>query len=110
MMNEINKVIDLVVADFADWTNRSEMSDERKVERIEDFKNAINVRKGKKYYKIVSGGSVWGFVVAVDDDPKFRKGDLLKPASWATPARNAARGNVLDGIEHVNWTGPNYLK
>ena len=41
---------------------------------------------------------------------KFKKGDLLKAAGWAAPARNAARGNILKGGYVINWTGPLYLK
>ena len=40
---------------------------------------------------------------------KFKKGDLLKPAGYDKPARNAARGNILDGGFQINWTGPLYL-
>lgn len=65
--------------------------------------------EGKKYIRIVSGGSAWGFVVNCHDDAKFKYGDILKTASWATPARNQARGNVF-GEYKINWTGPNYLK
>ena len=58
-----------------------------------------------------NGGNVWGFVVAVDDDKKFKKGDLLKPAGYNAPARNAARGNVLEGGFRIRWTGTcEYLK
>ena len=42
-------------------------------------------------------GQVWGFVVNTDSDKKFKKGDLLK-AGFNAPARNAARGNVLEGV------------
>ena len=49
--------------------------------------------------------NVWGFVVAVDTDKKFKKGDLLKPAGFNAPARNAARGNVLEGGFRIRWTG-----
>ena len=44
------------------------------------------------------------------DDQKFKAGDLLKAASWAAPARNKARGNILKGdYSWVRWTGPEYL-
>jgi hypothetical protein len=52
---------------------------------------------------------VWGFIQK-EDDKKFRAGDILKAASWAAPARNKARGNVLDeDFSWVRWTGPEYL-
>jgi|TARA_R110002020_G_scaffold74748_8_gene190957 hypothetical protein len=71
------------------------------------------VKYGRKYAKVVSGGQgtpcVTAFVVTASDDKKFRLGDLLKPSGWATPARNSARGNVLDGGYSIKWTGPLYL-
>ena len=77
---------------------------------IEEFNESISYSVGQKYIKIVKGGSVWGFVVNTDKDKKFRKGDILKAASWAAPARNAARGNVLDDGYSIACTGPHYLK
>jgi len=77
---------------------------------IEEFNESISYSVGQKYIKIVKGGSVWGFVVNTDKDKKFRKGDILKAASWAAPARNATRGNVLDGGYSIACTGPHYLK
>ena len=54
-------------------------------------------------------GQVWAFVVNTDDDKKFKRGDVLKAAGFNAPARNAPRGNVLDGGFNIRWTGPLYL-
>jgi hypothetical protein len=79
-------------------------------ERIEDFIKKVTVTEGKKYIKILCDRSVWGFVVNVDDDKKFKRGDILKPAGFSAPARNKPRGNVIAGGYRVQWTGPNYLR
>lgn len=39
-------------------------------------------------------------------------GDVLKPASWKTPAKHA-RGNILDehnGLRYMSSYGPAYLR
>ena len=78
----------------------------------EKFANSFMIKQGQKYIKIGKKsscsskmGSVWGFVVATDNDPKFSKGAILKAAGWKTPARNFARGNVYDAKYAVCWTG-----
>ena len=78
---------------------------------IEEFTEGWVVKEGSKYTKISTrnGGNAWGFVVNTDTDKKFKKGDLLKCAGYSAPARNAARGNVLEGGFAINWTGPLYL-
>ena len=53
--------------------------------------------------------SASSFIVAVDDVKRFKKGDILMAASWNAPARNRARGNVIDGGYGINWTGAEYL-
>ena len=80
-------------------------------EMTKEFADGFVVKKGKKYIKILTnnGGSAWGFVVNTDTDKKFKKGDILKCAGYKAPARNAARGNVLEGNYPINWTGPVYL-
>ena len=79
----------------------------------EKFINGWTVKNGSKYIKLIKKlgmqNSVWGFVVATDNDKMFKKDDLLKPAGWNAPARNKPRGNVLEGGFPVNWTGPLYL-
>ena len=79
---------------------------------MEEFTTKWVVKKGKKYVKILTdyGDSAWGFVVNTNDDKKFKRGDILKCAGWAAPARNAARGNILEGGYPIQWTGPVYLK
>jgi len=78
----------------------------------ENYCNGLRVEENRRYWKIIStngsgsSGSVNGFICKAGDK-KFREGDMLKAAGWAAPARNFARGNVLDGrgVNEVRWTG-----
>ena len=76
----------------------------------EEYCDGLEVTEGSRYWKIIgksgSSRSVKGFI-AKAGDKKFREGDMLKAAGWAAPARNFARGNVLDGtgVKMVRWTG-----
>jgi hypothetical protein len=110
MMNtEISTLIEAIKTDYLSWSSASgELSEHRK-HMIETFNDSIRVEDGRKYVKIISGTSVWGFLVKGTNDKQFKQGDILKPASWATPARNKARGNILEGGYSIRWTGPNYL-
>ena len=110
MTNEIEKVLETMIEDYKRWSGpeRSQIKDEM----TEDFCNGLRVEENRRYWKIIStnnGGtstSVSGFIVKAGDK-KFREGDMLKAAGWAAPARNFARGNVLDGrgVNEVRWTG-----
>lgn len=71
---------------------------------IEEFESTLRVDEGNKYLKVVCRNSVHSFILTKDDG-KFRKGDVLKAASWAAPARNFVRGNILDGTANPTWTG-----
>ena len=83
-----------------------------KDEMEENYCNGLRVEENRRYWKITSTNgsgtqrSVNGFI-AKAGDKKFREGDMLKAAGWAAPARNFARGNVLDGykVDEVRWTG-----
>tara|TARA_Y100001963_G_scaffold41825_1_gene58630 strand:+ start:78 stop:401 length:324 start_codon:yes stop_codon:yes gene_type:complete len=99
----------LIEAANADYERSYPRLAEREREMVDRFNARWEVKVGKKYIKLIHDDSAWAFVVHIDDDDKFRRGDILKPAGWATPARNAARGNVLDGGYQVEWTGPMYL-
>ena len=109
MNNEMTALIENIKADYAD-VRYSSGNDEIRKEMIAEFNEKITYKAGSKYIKVFSeGGSVWGFVVNTDNDKKFKKGDILKAAGWAAPARNKARGNILEGGYTINWTGPLYL-
>ena len=111
MNNEMNALIANIKNDYLNWTMlcaKDTLSDTNKT-MIAEFNDKLTYKMGSKYIKVISGGSVWGFVVNTDKDKKFKCGDILKAAGWAAPARNAARGNILDGGYTIRWTGPLYL-
>lgn len=114
MSVSINKqfdTIELGIANMLSAANHdyNKFLDNEKMQK--EFAGDWVIKYGQKYIKIMTkkGGSVWGFVVNTDNDKKFKKGDLLKAAGYNSPARNGARGNVLDGGFDIQWTGPLYL-
>ena len=100
-------IANMIAAANKDYMNFP-VNDDMKAELVD----AWVVRPGSKYIKILrdNGGSAWGFVVNTDNDNKFKKGDVLMCAGYKAPARNGARGNVLDGNYPINWTGPLYIR
>ena len=90
---------------YRQWNSRSEYGT---AEQVTEFVSELSVEEGRKYAKVISGRGVWGFVV-LNDDSKFKKGDILMAASWSTPARNKPRGNIFEGFPSISWTGPGYL-
>ena len=117
MRNEIEKVLEAMREDYRRWSGRCASHDESAHSRIKDemeenYCNGLKVEENRRYWKIIgsNGGgssiSVKGFIVKAGDK-KFREGDMLKAAGWAAPARNFARGNVLDGtgLNNARWTG-----
>lgn len=93
---------------FMNPDNHSGESDkEVALEMIDRFK--IEVDKGSKYLKIITNNgtqrSAHSFI-CIRDMGKFTSGDILKPASWAAPARNFARGNLFQGdFSKIRWMG-----
>ena len=121
MRNEIEKVLEAMREDYKKWTMMTRKVHQNVVdfnraidireEMTENYCNGLEVTEGSRYWKITgtSGSgtsrSVKGFIVKAGDK-KFLEGDMLKAAGWAAPARNFARGNVLEGDLHgVRWTG-----
>ena len=117
MRNEIEKVLEAMREDYKRWSDRCASHDESAHSKIRDemeenYCNGLEVEENRRYWKITSTNgsgtqrSVSGFIVKAGDK-KFREGDMLKAAGWAAPARNFARGNVLDGtgLDNARWTG-----
>lgn len=113
MQNEMIQLLDTIKAEYTRFMTRNgkvtELSNHQK-DMIVDFEINLDYTVGKKYIKVSSNRSVWGFIVNTDSDKKFKKGDILKAAGWNAPARNHPRGNVIDGNYSVCWTGPHYMK
>jgi len=97
----IGKMIDAMVLDYSKGNNNERMFNEYK----DGFKTIV----GQKFIKVTNNGSVKAFVVK-QDDGRFKMGDILKASSWRAPAKNSARGNVLEGGYAIQWTGPLYLR
>ena len=100
--------------DYENWTlgSRALLSADNIEKRIKEnsvieFKNGIDHICGSKYIKVIrrdNQTSVHSFIVNIYDDDKFKYGDILKAASWKTPARNFARGNIFENYK-VRWVG-----
>ena len=96
----VQNLIDASIQDYNRGTKHESMK--------EEFANSWVVKEGQKYIKIIRKNSVHAFIVK-KDFKHFKSGDVLKPASWAAPALNQPRGNVLEGNYPMQWTGPLYL-
>ena len=72
----------------------------------------LSLKPGRKFIKVISGTSVWGFVAKKDGTHKglpMKAGDVLKAASWNAAAKHT-RGNIFDvNQDYFEWTGPNYI-
>ena len=95
-----------MIADYADWSTGPLKGGEIALKMYDEYCDNLTESYGSKYIKVFAkSGGVKAFIVNVTSDKKFALGDILKPAGWNAPARNFARGNVLDGGYEIRWTG-----
>ena len=109
MKNEINSYLNYIFEDYKTWSRPEDAPDEvsRKIreDMTKEFGNKLRYTEGNKYIKVIQGTSVHSFIVK-EDGKKFKKGDILKAASWNAPATNFARGNILTfNYGTVRWPG-----
>jgi len=70
----------------------------------------VSFDRGRKFLKVVSNSwgsrSVHSFICIKEHDG-WKYGDILKAASWAQPAKNFVRGNVLNvnSYKNIRWAG-----
>tara|TARA_A100001011_G_C13769306_1_gene618477 strand:- start:70 stop:483 length:414 start_codon:yes stop_codon:yes gene_type:complete len=126
---KVGKIMDMEMAiliykkfigdNYENWTlgSRSLLSDDNIAKRIKEnsvkeFKDCIDYDVGNKYIKVVkrepNSASVHSFIVNTHNDKKFKYGDILKAASWKSPARNFPRGNVFTtdyARTNISWCG-----
>jgi hypothetical protein len=103
MNSEINAYLDYIKADYAKWMSQS--PSETRERMTKQFIDSVRIEEGSKYIKVITESFVHSFIVK-EDGGKFKAGDILKAASWSSPAKNFARGNVLNGnFSVITWTG-----
>ena len=104
MQNELETYLAHIRNNYVEWMG--EKVNEPHVQKmITEFNDTLRIQNGNKFIKVVRGGSVHSFIVK-EDDNKFKKGDILMAASWKAPAKNFARGNIIEGnLSRIQWTG-----
>lgn len=99
---------EIALASFVAGANAKLDAGVNKTVPAEHFIKKITIEEGSKYIRLVcsegpqnGAACAWGFICKTT-------GNVLKAASWKTPAKNFARGNIFDahnGLGRFCWTG-----
>lgn len=94
----VNEVIKAQANEHLTWSDDPEDEDA--------YYHPLEVVRGPRYIKLVKNSgnqrSVYGFV-------DRKSGNLLKAASWKSPAKNFARGSIFDPASYLERKGNFYL-
>jgi len=114
--SSVSTLLENIKVDYANWGSDIDKLNESqksiRLKMIDEFNNNLSVRSGRKFDKVVSNGSVWGFVAKTNGVLKgipYFVGDVFKPAGWRAPAKHV-RGSIFSNETNwFSWTGPNYI-
>ena len=110
MKEGMEMMLEHMRADYCGWSRSGfrDISEEILSDSEKRYCDGLHYTVGQKYIKVISeSGSVSGFIVNTENDKKCALGDILKPAGWRGPAKNVARGNILErNFSRLRWTGP----
>ena len=108
MKDRLNKYLKNIVEDYSRWTfvKKKPGEDEVKDKMFKEFADGLTIEDSpkRKWIRIVTdrngiNRSVHSFIVKNDcvaNGKSWRKGDILKAASWNAPALNKPRGNIAN--------------
>ena len=115
LLEAVEQVVDTMKQSYIDWATHDgakpmsgymqDVVDNWEVE-IKEGVNYIKLVK-KDHKSSLGGGSVSGFIVK-KATKGFVEGDMLKAASYSSPATNFKRGNVFTDAKNtsiIRWTG-----
>jgi hypothetical protein len=108
--NALGELEHRIIEDYGKFNKRGDPSGIKlkvREDAFEEFKNELGYIPGRKYLKVVTKKSLWGFINI--KNIKFKEGDILKGAGYNAPALNKARGNIFNDNYEIAWTGPKYL-
>ena len=109
-LNALGELEHRIIESYGNFNNRDNPSGIKlkvREDAFEEFKNELGYIPGRKYLKVVTKKSLWGFINI--KNIKFKEGDILKGAGYNAPALNKARGNIFNNNYEIAWTGPKYL-